>query len=61
MKQTKDKNLLVAIFLSPVLGPINAHKMISHPVFIICKTDGSERHSLILSQASLCGIPPNKK
>ena len=65
LKQKKDRDLLVHIFVSPVPGtvpgPISVHEMISHPVFILCKADGYEEHSLILFLASLLWILPNKK
>lgn len=57
LKPKRDKCLLVHIFISPAPGTapslISVHEMISHLVFILYQTDGSEGHSLFLLLASL--------
>ena len=56
LKPKRDRSLLVHIFVSPAPGTVpnlvSVHDMISHPVFILYPTYGSEGHSLFLLLAS---------
>lgn len=56
----RDRGLLVHIFVSPAPGTvpslISVREMISHLVFILYQTDGSEGHSLFLLLASLLWV-----